>query len=140
MNRATLMCAAVAGALFGFGLSYATMIKPEVVLSFLRFEDFGLLWVLGSAASVTLLAYQLVPRLMAKPLFATAFGKHPSDMNRDTRSLVRDGASAAFAPALPLPALAPVTGPYSSRWWRCLPVRSCKDSLADARSNLPGQR
>lgn len=32
----------VAGALFGFGLSLSTMIRPEVVLSFLHLKDFGL--------------------------------------------------------------------------------------------------
>ena len=33
----------VAGALFGFGLSLATMVQPDVVLSFLRFQDWGLM-------------------------------------------------------------------------------------------------
>lgn len=76
--------ALIAGALFGFGLAYSTMIKPEVVLSFLRFEDFGLLWVLGAGAFVTLLSYRYVPRFMKTPLFATTFGKHPSQLNQDT--------------------------------------------------------
>ena len=40
------VAAVLSGALFGFGLALSTMIKPEVVLSFLRFEDFGLLLVL----------------------------------------------------------------------------------------------
>ena len=79
-----LLTALLSGALFGFGLSYATMIKPEVVLSFLRFEDFGLLWVMGGAAFVTLLAYQFVPRLMRKPWMRAFFDVHPSYMNRNT--------------------------------------------------------
>ncbi|MBE9539329.1 MAG: YeeE/YedE family protein, partial [Proteobacteria bacterium] len=41
MKTPSLIAVLIAGALFGFGLSYASMIKPEVVLSFLRFEDFG---------------------------------------------------------------------------------------------------
>ena len=44
------------GALFGAGLALSTMIQPEVVLSFLRFVDFGLLLVLGGAVVVTALA------------------------------------------------------------------------------------
>jgi len=44
------------GALFGFGLSYAGMIRPEVVLSFLRFQDWGLMLVMGGAVLVVLLA------------------------------------------------------------------------------------
>jgi len=62
-----MLATLAAGALFGFGLSYATMIRPEVVLSFLRFEDFG-----------------LMPRLLARPLLGDSFHKHPSVWNRDT--------------------------------------------------------
>jgi uncharacterized membrane protein YedE/YeeE len=80
----SLLCVLMAGALFGFGLSEATMIKPEVVLSFLRLEDFGLLWVLGSASLVTLITYQFAPRLLRKPLLELAFGKHPAELNRET--------------------------------------------------------
>jgi hypothetical protein len=60
------------------------MIQPEVVLSFLRFEDFGLLWVLGAAALTTLVTYQLAPKILVKPMFSAAFGAHPSVMSRDT--------------------------------------------------------
>ncbi|MBT9476693.1 DUF6691 family protein, partial [Polaromonas sp.] len=73
-----------AGALFGFGLSYSSMIRPEVVLSFLRFEDFGLMLVMGGAVMVALLAYKLAPRLLARPLLDDHFHKHPSVWNRDT--------------------------------------------------------
>jgi hypothetical protein len=72
------------GALFGFGLSYATMIRPEVVLSFLRFQDFGLMLVMGGAVLVVVLAYKLAPRLLARPLLDDHFHAHPSVWNRDT--------------------------------------------------------
>ncbi len=84
MKASSLLSVLIAGALFGFGLSYATMIKPEVVLSFLRFEDFGLLWVLGAASFITLLTYQLIPRMLNKPLFESVFMPHPSIMDRNT--------------------------------------------------------
>ena len=42
----------LAGALFGFGLSVATMIQPEVVLGFLQFKDWGLMLVMGGAAEI----------------------------------------------------------------------------------------
>ena len=74
----------IAGALFGFGLSYSSMIKPEVVLSFLRFDDFGLLWVLGSASLTTMLTYQFLPRLMRKPLFDKSFREHAASLDRNT--------------------------------------------------------
>ena len=84
MRPGVLVCALIAGALFGFGLSVASMTKPEVVLSFLRWQDFGLLFVMGGAAAVTLLAYQLLPRLMRRPWLRNSFDKHPSVLNRDT--------------------------------------------------------
>ena len=73
-----------AGALFGFGLSYATMIRPEVVLSFLRFQDFGLMLVMGGAVIVVAMVYTLAPRLLARPLLDDHFHKHPSTWNRDS--------------------------------------------------------
>jgi uncharacterized membrane protein YedE/YeeE len=73
-----------AGVLFGFGLSFSTMIRPEVVLSFLRFKDFGLMLVMGGAVVVVLLTYKLAPRLLAKPLWDDHFHTHPSVWNRDT--------------------------------------------------------
>lgn len=84
LSVAALLAVLVCGALFGAGLTWATMISPEVVLSFLRWQDFGLLLVLGGAVMVTLIAYQLLPRMASKPLLATTFGKHPSVMDRDT--------------------------------------------------------
>jgi hypothetical protein len=43
----------VGGLIFGFGLGYSHMARPEVVLNFLQFEDFGLIFVMGGAAVVT---------------------------------------------------------------------------------------
>jgi len=84
MNIARSMATLLAGVLFGFGLSYATMIRPEVVLSFLRFQDFGLMLVMGGAVLVVLVAYKLAPRLMTRPVLDDHFHEHPSVWNRDT--------------------------------------------------------
>ena len=84
MKPVRLIWVLVAGALFGFGLALSTMIRPEVVLAFLRFEDLGLLLVLGGAAGVTLLAYQLGPRVLRKPFAGEAYGVHPSALNART--------------------------------------------------------
>jgi len=73
-----------AGALFGFGLALSTMIRPEVVLDFLRGADMGLLLVLGGAVIVTFLAYRLAPRLMRRPFAAEAFLAHPSELSART--------------------------------------------------------
>ncbi len=42
----------VGGFLFGIGLAVSQMARPEVVLSFLQFADFGLVFVMGGAAAV----------------------------------------------------------------------------------------
>jgi uncharacterized membrane protein YedE/YeeE len=84
MSAARGLATLAAGVLFGFGLSYSTMIRPEVVLSFLRFEDFGLMLVMGCAVVVVALVYKLAPRLLARPLLGDHFHTHPSAWNRDT--------------------------------------------------------
>jgi len=84
MSAARVLATLLAGALFGFGLSFSTMIRPEVVLSFLRFQDFGLMLVMGGAVAVVLLAYKLAPRLLQRPLLDDHFHEHPSVWNRDT--------------------------------------------------------
>jgi uncharacterized membrane protein YedE/YeeE len=84
MNLKTFAAVLVAGVLFGFGLALSTMVRPEVVLSFLRFEDFGLVLVMGGAVLVTLIAYALVPRWLGRPLLGGHFHRHVSVWNRDT--------------------------------------------------------
>ena len=84
MTLGRLLAVLAAGVLFGFGLALSTMVKPEVVLSFLRFADFGLMLVMGGAVVVTLLAYQLLPRLLKQPLLGGHFHVHVAHMNRDT--------------------------------------------------------
>ena len=73
-----------AGMLFGFGLALSGMVRPEVVLSFLRLSDLGLMLVLGGAVAVVVLAYKGVPHLLHRPLLGDYFHSHPSEWNRDT--------------------------------------------------------
>jgi uncharacterized membrane protein YedE/YeeE len=84
MKPVSLLSVLAGGALFGFGLALSTMISPEIVLSFLRQRDFGLPLVLGGAICVTFIAYRFAPRLMAAPVFEAQFGRHESELNRDT--------------------------------------------------------
>lgn len=86
MKAPTLLAVLASGMLFGCGLALAGMTRPEVVLDFLALRDLGLLLVLGSAVLVALLAYQLGPRLLRRPLLEPAFGRHPA--RRDARTLV----------------------------------------------------
>lgn len=74
----------LAGALFGFGLSVATMIQPEVVLGFLRFQDWGLMLVMGGAAGLAMLAYKGFPRWFGKPVLGGEFQTQPAQWNRQT--------------------------------------------------------
>lgn len=63
----------IGGALFGFGLAYSGAAVPEVVLSFLRLEDFGLALVIGSALALTILTFNLVPKFMHRAVFGHEF-------------------------------------------------------------------
>ena len=74
----------LAGALFGLGLAVSTMVQPEVVLGFLRFQDWGLMLVMGGAAGTAFVAYKLVPKLMQRPVLGDKFLTQPAHWNRDT--------------------------------------------------------
>lgn len=84
MTSGRALAVLASGALFGFGLSLSTMVRPEVVLGFLRFQDMGLMLVMGGAVVVTLLAYRFAPVLLRQPLTGGQFHKHVSLWNRDT--------------------------------------------------------
>jgi uncharacterized membrane protein YedE/YeeE len=84
MKPSQFLAVLVSGTLFGLGLAVSTMVSPEVVLSFLRFQDFGLMLVMGGAVCVTLVAYQLAPRLLRRPLAGDHFAHRPSKLDRDT--------------------------------------------------------
>ncbi|WP_193787552.1 DUF6691 family protein [Natronococcus amylolyticus] len=72
------------GLIFGFGLGFSHMARPEVVLNFLQFEDFGLLFVMGGAAVVSGLAFALVPRLRERaPLTGAAYGRRLKSFDRN---------------------------------------------------------
>lgn len=85
-NVADLVATLVAGMLFGLGLSWATMIRPEVVIAFLRFQDLGLLLVLGVATGLNLFVFQAVPRIRRRALLGGAFEPRPFTVDR--RSLL----------------------------------------------------
>lgn len=70
------------GAVFGFGLAWSTMVRPESVINFLTFQDFGLLIVLGIAVAINLLAYQVLPRLRSRPALGGAFQRRPFTLDR----------------------------------------------------------
>ena len=72
------------GTLFGFGLAWSAMIRPESVLAFLTFDDLGLLLVQGCAVGVNLLVFQLLPRLRARALLGGAFETRPFCLNRQS--------------------------------------------------------
>jgi uncharacterized membrane protein YedE/YeeE len=50
------------GFVFGIGLAVSRMARPEVVLDYLQFEDFGLLFVMGGAALVAGPVFHLATR------------------------------------------------------------------------------
>jgi uncharacterized membrane protein YedE/YeeE len=74
----------VGGLIFGFGLAYSQMARPEVVLDFLQFEDFGLLFVMFGGATVTGLAFFVAPRLRDRaPLTGRGFERRLKSFDRN---------------------------------------------------------
>lgn len=80
----SLLVTLLGGVLFGFGLALSTMVSPEVVLSFLRLQDLGLMLVMGGAVAVTVLAYQLAPRFFKRPLLGEHFEQRAAKLDRST--------------------------------------------------------
>lgn len=118
MSPLRLLAVLASGALFGFGLALSTMVKPEVVLSFLRFQDWGLVLVMGGAVLVTVLAYHLAPRLMGQPALGGVFHKHASVWNGDTlKGSALFGVGWGLCGVCPGPAIAGLgTGNWSLLW------------------------
>jgi hypothetical protein len=82
MSVKKIIWVVVGGLFFGYGLAISGMAKPEVVLSFLLFKDFGLLLVMASAVIVTLLYYQVIPRLLGKQL-GCAVAKRQAEASKE---------------------------------------------------------
>lgn len=74
----------VGGLIFGFGLAISGMARPEVVLDFLQFEDFGLLFVMGGAAVVTGITFAVATRSLDRaPLTAKEYTRRVKDFDRN---------------------------------------------------------
>jgi uncharacterized membrane protein YedE/YeeE len=74
----------VGGLIFGFGLGFSEMAKPEVVLNFLQFDDLGLLFVMGGAAVVTGITFFVATRLdRTAPLTGRTYTRRLKSMDRN---------------------------------------------------------
>jgi hypothetical protein len=72
------------GLIQGFGLAYSGMARPEVVLDFLQFQDFGLALVMGGAAVVSGLTFLVVPRVLDRaPLTGDEHGRRVKSLDRN---------------------------------------------------------
>lgn len=72
------------GFIFGVGLALSQMARPEIVLEFLQFRDFGLLFVMGGASvlvGITFWGLTLSGR--SAPLTGHSFGRRLKSMDRD---------------------------------------------------------
>lgn len=74
----------VGGLAFGFGLAFSQMARPEVVLSFLQFEDFGLLFVMFGGSLVAGAAVFGLPRIRdTAPLTGRSYGRRLKQFDRN---------------------------------------------------------
>jgi len=83
-SRAVLPLVYLGGAVFGFGLALSGMARPEIVLDFLQFEDLGLLFVMGGAATVTGIGFALATTADADaPLTGARYTRRLTALDRN---------------------------------------------------------
>ncbi len=74
----------IGGLIFGLGLALSGMARPEVVLDFLQFEDFGLVFVMGGAAVVTGAVFAVATRLdSTAPLTGSEYTRRVKEFDRN---------------------------------------------------------
>jgi uncharacterized membrane protein YedE/YeeE len=72
------------GLIFGAGLAVSRMVRPEVVLSFLRLSDLGLLFVMGGASVVVGVAVFGATHVLDRaPLTGTRYGRRLKSLDRN---------------------------------------------------------
>jgi uncharacterized membrane protein YedE/YeeE len=72
------------GLLFGFGLAYSGMARPEIVLAFLELTDLGLLFVMGGAVLVASPVFVIASRSgRSAPLTGTRYVRRLKTMDRN---------------------------------------------------------
>lgn len=72
------------GMIFGVGLAWSRMARPEVVLNFLQLQDLGLLFVMGGAALVTGVVFALATRFGGRaPLTGTEYTRRLKSFDRN---------------------------------------------------------
>lgn len=74
----------VGGLVFGVGLAHSQMARPEIVLAFLQFQDFGLAFVMGGASVVVGITFWgLTLSGRQAPLTGTQFGRRLKSLDRN---------------------------------------------------------
>ena len=74
----------IGGIIFGFGLTYGNMSKPEIVLSFLQRTDFGLAVLMAAGFAFAFVAINIVPRFIEKPILGGEFKRRERTLGKNT--------------------------------------------------------
>jgi uncharacterized membrane protein YedE/YeeE len=72
------------GIIFGFGLALGGMSKPEITLSFLQLQDYGLLVLLGCAIGISFTAINIVSKFVKNPILGGEFRPRARVLTRNT--------------------------------------------------------
>lgn len=82
-DRRFLPVVFVGGFIFGIGLAVSQMARPEIVLEFLQFRDFGLLFVMGGASAVVGVTTWILSRSGRRgPLTGRTYGRRLKSLDR----------------------------------------------------------
>ncbi len=72
------------GVVFGFGLGFSHMARPEVVINFLTFDDLGLLFVMFGGSIVAGLGFWTISKLRSNaPLTGKPYGRRLKSFDRN---------------------------------------------------------
>jgi hypothetical protein len=74
----------IGGIIFGFGLAYGQMAKPEIVLDFLTLHDLGLLILMAGGAVTTAITINVVAKALGEPLLGGEFKPRERNFSKNT--------------------------------------------------------
>ena len=136
--------ALVGGVVFGVGLAASRMARPEVVLDFLQFEDFGLLLVMAAGTVVAGIVFRVASRSGRRaPLTGRAYSLRVRDLDREVVaggvvfgvgwgvSGVCPGAAYASVGIGNAPILFAIAGMFLQVYWRDSRARSATGAGAE---------
>lgn len=82
LKQKKILAIFIGGILFGFGLAFSSMTKPEIILNFLELNDLGLLVVMFTAILVFSPTYFIFKKIKKQTIFQEDFNDKKMIFNK----------------------------------------------------------